>query len=48
VEEEDKGVEEVKGGSVKEYPVVEVVEVFKLGSKELASIFQIMKVDQRK
>lgn len=48
VEEEDKVVEEVKRGPMKEYPVVEVTEVFKVGSKELAQIFDIMKVDQRK
>mmetsp|Transcript_32851 Transcript_32851/g.37613 ORF Transcript_32851/g.37613 Transcript_32851/m.37613 type:complete len:158 (-) Transcript_32851:601-1074(-) len=40
VEEKVEEVEEVKGAPIKEYPVVEISEVFKLNSQELVSIFE--------
>jgi len=44
-EEEEKKVEEVKGAPNKSYPLVEITQFYKVGSKELAAVFEDIKED---
>lgn len=44
--EPEKEPEEVKGAPMKDYPLVEIEEIYKLGSKELVAVFEDVKAPQ--